>query len=137
MSDSPSDGIPPPVTVFPEEKRSAKRTPMRETVTMELENGQVILGVTRDISINGAFVETSLPAPTLHEGDRGVLAMAAMDDIIAIFCQVSRITNQGVGLLLLDGPDDALSRLFSGFSINNEMCLRVAPPQDLPVNRLP
>lgn len=113
------------------EKRGSTRTPWRETVTMELENGEVLLGMTRDVSVNGAFVEIPSSTSNIHEGDRGVLALAAMDEIIAIFCQVTRISNEGVGVLLQDGADVSFST-DPAFHIRNELCVRFASPKGMP-----
>lgn len=129
MSDPSPKNLPNEPEESADEKRRTPRIAWREAITMELENGHTLLGFTRDISRSGLFMETENRLADLHEGEHGLLAMAAMDEIVAIFCQVTRITNEGVGVLLLDGPEDTRSATPPTFHICNEMCLRMTQPQ--------
>lgn len=89
----------------PVERRKFIRKKIRLRAALVLPSGMVVYGNTRDISLEGVFMESTSfsggPASSLSMGDAGVLTLwfrlGGREDFIKIRCQLLHVSASGAG----------------------------------------
>ncbi|MEO5346348.1 MAG: PilZ domain-containing protein [Magnetococcus sp. YQC-9] len=82
--------------------RSEARFPFHTKIRLEIALGQVYHGHTADVSMSGAFMETSQPTDEIVIGDKGVVFLEMQEGgssyEVSFPCSVARINPRGIGL---------------------------------------
>lgn len=98
----------------PDDRRTHVRFLFQARVIIVLEGGQRLWGETRNVSYQGAFIQTAVPPKGVRVGCGGLLKIALMDDgdvesfCVEYPCAVVRTQPDGVGLSLVVTPENPL-----------------------------
>ncbi len=95
------------------EKRWADRKPFRTNVALVYDELGLICGRTRDLSLGGAYIETSAVAPATDAEIRLLFLdrCAHPDTVVSVRGTVVRSAGSGVGVMFTDFEKGALNSL--------------------------
>ncbi|MBF0127484.1 MAG: PilZ domain-containing protein [Magnetococcales bacterium] len=86
----------------PDRPRAEARIPFHTRMRLEITLGEVIEGFTADVSMSGAFMETTMPTGACQVGDKGVVFLEMREGAtsyeVSFPCQVARVNVRGIGL---------------------------------------
>ncbi|GAB0057772.1 hypothetical protein SIID45300_02104 [Candidatus Magnetaquicoccaceae bacterium FCR-1] len=89
-------------TEVAERPRAEARFPFHTRIRLEIALGQVYQGHTADVSMSGAFMETTQPTGEIVVGDKGVVFLEMHEEgstyEVSFPCTVARINPRGIGL---------------------------------------
>ncbi|MBF0340729.1 MAG: PilZ domain-containing protein [Magnetococcales bacterium] len=98
----PPESIQPPSSGAPERPRTETRFPFHTRMRLEVALGQSIEGLTADVSMSGAFMETTMSTGGVLVGDKAVVFLEMKEGgatyEVSFPCTVARVNPRGVGL---------------------------------------
>ncbi|MBF0614357.1 MAG: PilZ domain-containing protein [Magnetococcales bacterium] len=94
-------------------RRRSQRICFTFQVVLELLDGPVMRGATRDVSSRGIFMTTSGGVEGIRVGQSGMLRLTVLNLKREFSCRVVHVQSNGIGLTILD-PHESFGTIWQG-----------------------